>query len=379
MSLKKPSQLKNKKRIVVAMSGGVDSSVAAAVCAKQGYDVIGVTLQLYKSDSPQKKKGACCAGQDIYDAKKVADKIGIKHYVLDYVDKFKNEVIDDFASSYANGLTPIPCIRCNQKIKFRDLYETAKELGASSLITGHYVSNKYINGERALFRARDPRKDQSYFMFTLKKEQLDFIKFPLGDLEKSETRKIAHDLDLFIADKPDSQDICFVQDGHYSSLVNNLLPKSIDHGEIIDLDGNKLAMHSGISNYTIGQRKGLGYASGEPNYVIDIDRDSKKITIGPRRFLGVDLIELQDINWLGPKKSFEEDNITIPIYVKVRSSSEPSKGLLSRHNGSTNVILEKPEFGVSPGQACVFYETNKPLSRVLGGGWIAKKTNKGLN
>lgn len=370
---------KKRKRVVVAMSGGVDSSVAAAVCAKQGYDVIGVTLQLYKNDVVGKKKGSCCAGQDIYDAKKVADRIGIKHYVLDYEEQFKSEVIDDFTNSYANGLTPIPCVRCNEKIKFRDLYQTAKQLDASTLITGHYVSNKFMNGERALFRARDVSKDQSYFMFTLKKEQLDFIRFPLGDLTKEQTREIARELDLSIAEKPDSQDICFVQEGRYTNLINKLLPKSTTKGNIINMSGEVVGEHDGIVNFTIGQRRGIGYASGIPNYVIDIDSQSLNVMIGPKECLGVNQIILDEVNWLGPNEIFSKAEYETPIFVKVRSTSDPVEAKLSKKNNQILVELKNPEYGVAPGQACVFYDSIKPISRILGGGWIVKNNNKNLN
>tara|TARA_B100001057_G_scaffold70408_2_gene64431 strand:+ start:1355 stop:2491 length:1137 start_codon:yes stop_codon:yes gene_type:complete len=370
---------KKRKRVVVAMSGGVDSSVAAAVCAKQGYDVIGVTLQLYKNDVVGKKKGSCCAGQDIYDAKKVADRIGIKHYVLDYEEQFKSEVIDDFTNSYANGLTPIPCVRCNEKIKFRDLYQTAKQLDASTLITGHYVSNKFMNGERALFRARDASKDQSYFMFTLKKEQLDFIRFPLGDLTKEQTREIARELDLSIAEKPDSQDICFVQEGRYTNLINKLLPKSTTKGNIINMNGEVVGEHDGIVNFTIGQRRGIGYASGIPNYVIDIDSQSLNVMIGPKECLGVNQIILDEVNWLGPNEIFSKAEYETPIFVKVRSTSDPVEAKLSKKNNQILVELKNPEYGVAPGQACVFYDSIKPISRILGGGWIVKNNNKNLN
>ena len=370
---------KKRKRVVVAMSGGVDSSVAAAVCAKQGYDVIGVTLQLYKNDVVGKKKGSCCAGQDIYDAKKVADRIGIKHYVLDYEEQFKSEVIDDFTNSYANGLTPIPCVRCNEKIKFRDLYQTAKQLDASTLITGHYVSNKFMNGERALFRARDVSKDQSYFMFTLKKEQLDFIRFPLGDLTKEQTREIARELDLSIAEKPDSQDICFVQEGRYTNLINKLLPKSTTKGNIVNMSGEVVGEHDGIVNFTIGQRRGIGYASGIPNYVIDIDSQSLNVMIGPKECLGVNQIILDEVNWLGPNEIFSNAEYETPIFVKVRSTSDPVEAKLSKKNNQILVELKNPEYGVAPGQACVFYDSIKPISRILGGGWIVKNNNKNLN
>src|SRR6056300_941258 len=329
------------KRVVVAMSGGVDSSVAAAICAKQGYDVVGITLQLHSTQDAARKKGACCAGQDIYDAKKVADKVGIKHYVLDYEEQFRSAVIDDFTDSYQNGLTPIPCVRCNEKIKFRDLYQTAKNLGASSLITGHYVSNKSINGKRGLFRARDMNKDQSYFMFTLKKDQLDFIKFPLGDLTKDQTRAIASELQLINAEKPDSQDICFVQDGKYINLINKLSPNPIAKGNILNISGEVLGQHDGIANYTIGQRRGLGYASGEPNYVVDINNIKNEITIGAKEYLQTKEIYLKDVNWLGPNH-LPNDEFVIPMFVKVRSTSNPVPATFKRHEGTTSIKFNNP-------------------------------------
>ena len=370
--------IKKTKRVVVAMSGGVDSSVAAAVCARQGYDVVGVTLQLYTSDNVSRKKGSCCAGQDIYDAKKVAEKVGIKHYVLDYEEQFKSEVIDDFAESYAIGQTPIPCVRCNEKIKFGDLYETARQLGASSLITGHYVSNKLINGERGLFRARDVNKDQSYFMFTLKKAQLEYIKFPLGDLNKSETRKIAKELDLVTSDKPESQDICFVQSGNYVNLINTLKPKSNIKGNLIDTTGNIVGEHAGIMNFTIGQRRGIGYINGEPNYVIDIDHERNNVTIGPKEALAINQISLKNLNWLGPEKGMDDEK-ELPVYVKIRSTSEPVPAIIIKNADNAKVLFKNPEYGVAPGQACVIYESHKNMARVLGGGWIIKDKTQNLN
>ncbi len=360
------------------MSGGVDSSVAAAVCARQGYDVVGVTLQLYTNDNPSRKKGSCCAGQDIYDAKRVAEKVGIKHYVLDYEEQFKAEVINNFADSYAIGQTPIPCVRCNEKIKFGDLYETAIQLGASSLITGHYVSNKLINGERGLFRARDVTKDQSYFMFTLKKKQLEYIKFPLGDLTKSDTRKIARELGLATSDKPESQDICFVQSGSYVNLINTLKPKSNVRGNLIDTTGNVVGEHAGIMNFTIGQRRGIGYINGEPNYVIDIDHERNNVTIGPKEALAINQISLNNLNWIGPETGMADEQ-EIPVYVKIRSTSEPVPAIITKNKEYAKVKFKNPEYGVAPGQACVIYESQKNMARVLGGGWIIKDQTQNLN
>jgi|TARA_B110000444_G_scaffold255859_1_gene291081 tRNA-specific 2-thiouridylase len=371
LGIGKPS---SNKRVVVAMSGGVDSSVAAAICAKAGYDVVGITLQLYNASATSKRRGACCAGQDIQDAKRVADQIGIKHYVLDYEKIFKSEVIDEFAKSYQDGLTPLPCVRCNEKIKFRDLYNTAKELGASCLITGHYVSSKVLNGKRALFRAKDDSKDQSYFLFTTTHEQLDYIRFPLGDLNKSETRDIAKDLGLLVADKPDSQDICFVADGHYSSVIKKLHPNAAEKGNIIDMHGNVLGEHNGIIHYTIGQRKGIGIATGEPNYVVKIDSIKKEITVGSRDNLSINEIKLNNINWIGGSDLNSLPDNNLDMFVKVRSTSAPIPATLFNDDGEIKVRFVNPEYGVSPGQACVFYEDNKPMSRVLGGGWISKQT-----
>lgn len=365
------------KRVVVAMSGGVDSSVAAAICAEAGYDVVGITLQLYNASTSSKRRGACCAGQDIQDAKRVADQIGIKHYVLDYEKIFKSEVIDDFAKSYQDGLTPLPCVRCNEKIKFKDLFNTAKELGAACLITGHYVSSKILNGQRALYRAKDDSKDQSYFLFTTTHEQLNYLRFPLGDLNKSETRKIAKDLGILVADKPDSQDICFVADGHYSSVIKKLHPNAAEKGNIINMQGNVLGQHDGIIHYTVGQRKGIGIATGKPNYVIKIDSIKKEITVGSKEHLSINEIKLNNINWIGSHDLSSLPNNNLDIFVKVRSTSSPIPATLFNDNGEIKVRFLNPEYGVSPGQACVFYEDNKPMSRVLGGGWISKQVEPG--
>jgi|TARA_B110000305_G_scaffold43084_3_gene45188 tRNA-specific 2-thiouridylase len=370
LGIGKPS---SNKRVVVAMSGGVDSSVAAAICAKAGYDVVGITLQLYNASTTSKRRGACCAGQDIQDAKRVADQIGIKHYVLDYEKIFKSEVIDDFAKSYQDGFTPLPCVKCNEKIKFKDLYNTAKELGASCLITGHYVSSKVLNGKRALFRAKDNSKDQSYFLFTTTHEQLDYIRFPLGDLNKSETRDIAKDLGLLVADKPDSQDICFVADGHYSSVIKKLHPNAAEKGNIIDMHGNVLGEHNGIIHYTIGQRKGIGIATGVPNYVVKIDSTKREITVGSKENLSINEVKLNNINWIGSCDLNALPDNNLDMFVKVRSTSSPIPATLYNDGGEIKVRFVNPEYGVSPGQACVFYEDNNPMSRVLGGGWISKQ------
>lgn len=367
---------KKRKRVVVAMSGGVDSSVAAAVCAKQGYDVIGVTLQLYKNDVVGKKKGSCCAGQDIYDAKKVANKIGIKHYVLDYEEQFKSEVIDDFTNSYANGLTPIPCVRCNEKIKFRDLYQTAKQLDASTLITGHYVSNKFMNGERALFRARDASKDQSYFMFTLKREQLDFIRFPLGDLTKEQTREIARELDLSIAEKPDSQDICFVPNGRYGDVVRRLRPGAVDAGDIRHLDGTVLGRHNGVIDYTIGQRRGLGIGgragvdeSEGPLYVVGIDAETNTVLVGPQAALACHEVHLHDVNWINGQP---ENGARVLARLRNTAPAVNARIYCDRPDVAAAVIvLDAPQYGIASGQAAVLYQGDA-ADILLGGGWISK-------
>jgi len=352
--------------VAVAMSGGVDSSVAAALLVEAGYQVIGITLQLYDHGDMIEKKGACCAGQDIYDARSVADKLNFPHYVLDYESVFKQSVIEDFADSYLRGETPIPCIQCNQKVKFRDLLKTSKELGAQCLVTGHYIQRLEKNGKAELHRAVDANRDQSYFLFTTTQEQLDYLRFPLGGMPKSETRLHARRFGLEVAEKPDSQDICFVPGGSYVKVVEKLRPGSLEAGDIVDLDGNILGKHNGIINYTIGQRKGLGIAHPTPLFVIKLDSQNNRVVVGPKEALGQTSMWLRELNLLDDISLYEKGR---PCAVKVRSTKEPLNAtiyLRDKEKGYAEVILDEPEFGVAAGQACVFYEG----SRVLGGGWI---------
>ena len=360
---------KEKTRVVVAMSGGVDSSVAAALMAQEGYETIGITLQLYDHGAALAKKGACCAGQDIHDARRVAQKVGIPHYVLDYESRFKEQVIEDFADSYMRGETPIPCVRCNQTVKFSDLFATAKDLGADALVTGHYVRRLMSHRDKnqaELHAAIDDTRDQSYFLFATTQEQLNYLRFPLGDIPKEKTREIAKEFDLSVSDKPDSQDICFVPNGSYANIVAKLRPGALDAGDIVDLEGNILGQHKGIINFTIGQRKGIGIAAAEPLYVVEIKAESKQVVVGPKEKLARKKIMLKDINWLVDPHNIDK-NKGLKISVKVRSTRGPQKATLFTQNLSKPyVLLDMPEYGISPGQACVFYDE----TRVLGGGWI---------
>ncbi len=355
-------------RVVVAMSGGVDSSVTAALMVEGGYDVVGVTLQLYDHGAAVNRKGACCAGQDIYDARAVAAQLGIPHYVLDYESRFKEAVIDDFADSYLRGETPIPCVRCNQTVKFKDLLATAHDLGADALATGHYVRRQTTPEGATLLRAVDHGRDQSYFLFATTREQLEFLRFPLGGMEKSETRAHAERFDLPVAAKPDSQDICFVPDGNYARIVEKLRPEAHAPGEIVGLGGQVLGKHEGIINYTVGQRRGLGLGGRpegeEPLYVVRLDPVKKQVVVGPRRALGIASLAVGDLNWLGTSAVPSEG---ISCSVKLRSTMSPVAARVeSVADGGTVITLEEPQFGISPGQACVIYNGE----HVLGGGWI---------
>jgi len=360
-------------KVVVAMSGGVDSSVVAGLMKEEGYNVTGITLKLYDDSKTSKEGRQCCAGQDILDAKRVAEHLGINHKILFYQKKFKEEVIDSFIDSYVAGETPIPCIQCNQTVKFRDLFKYAKELMADALVTGHYVTRFQSNGKANMYRAKDTSRDQSYFLFSTTQEQLDYLRFPLGEIEKEETRNIANKLSLNVAEKPDSQDICFVPNGDYSSVIKKFRPESFKKGDITDLKGRKLGEHEGIINYTIGQRKGIKISSIDPLYVVNIDADSNKIIVGPKESLIIQNIELKDLNILGSEKEFSDY-----VLIKVRSTGKLLKAKVNIKNNSASVNIVDGEAGISPGQACVFYSKDNIGDKLLGGGWIYKTTNKNL-
>jgi tRNA-uridine 2-sulfurtransferase len=365
---------KKETKVVVAMSGGVDSSVVAALMKKEGYDVTGITLKLYDDVKQSKEGRQCCAGQDILDAKRVSDNININHKILFYQKKFKTEVIDSFIDSYAAGETPIPCVQCNQTVKFRDLFKYAKDLKADALVTGHYVTREQKNGHANMYRAKDQNRDQSYFLFNTTQEQLDYLRFPLGKIDKSETRSIAEKLKLNVSQKPDSQDICFVPNGDYASVIKKLRPESFKPGKIFDTQGNKIGEHNGIINYTIGQRKGIKIASNNPLYVINIDANKNTITVGDKECLEVKKIKLRDLNILGSKEEF--NNI---INIKVRSTGRLLKAKITLLENSANVEILDKETGISPGQACVFYSKDDFGDKVLGGGWIDKAFNNYLS
>ena len=367
---KKPSDTK----VVVAMSGGVDSSTVAGMMKKEGYDVIGITLKLYDDAKQVAESKQCCSGQDIMDAKRVAQKLDIEHKILYYQNKFKQGVIDNFVDSYLKGETPIPCVQCNQTVKFRDLFKYAKDLNADALVTGHYVSRIQKNGQAYMYRAKDQNRDQSYFLFSTSQEQLDYLRFPLGEIDKSKTRSIAQQLKLNVADKPDSQDICFVPNGDYSSVIKKFRPESFEPGKILDISGNQIGEHEGIINYTIGQRKGIKIPNDKPLYVVNINADNNTIIVGAKEFLEIKEIKLRDLNLLGNKQDFE--NL---INIKVRSTGRLLKSKINILGKSANVEILDSETGVSPGQACVFYTKDDFGDKVLGGGWIYKTYNKNLS
>ena len=365
---------KKETKIVVAMSGGVDSSVVAALMKQEGYNVTGITLKLYDDIKQSKEGRQCCAGQDIMDAKRVSEKININHEILYYQKKFKSEVIDSFIDSYTAGETPIPCVQCNQTVKFRDLFKYAKDLKADALITGHYVSRVQKNGRASMYRAKDYNRDQSYFLFSTTQEQLDYLRFPLGEIDKSETRSIAKKLNLNVADKPDSQDICFVPNGDYSSVIKKFRPESFKRGKIVDLKGNQIGEHDGIINYTIGQRKGIKISSDKPLYVVNINAENNTVIVGRKENLEIKEIQLRELNILADKKEFSEI-----INIKVRSTGRLLKAKINLFNEHAKVEILDKETGISPGQACVFYSKDSYGDKVLGGGWINKTLNNNLS
>ena len=380
ISVKKVNSLgfsKNPKdtKIVVAMSGGVDSSTVAGLMKKEGYNVVGITLKLYDDAKFSKeKKRQCCAGQDILDAKRVSQQLNIDHKILYFQKKFKEDVIDSFVDSYAAGETPIPCVQCNQTVKFRDLHSYARELKADALVTGHYVNRIQKNGKAEMYRATDLTRDQSYFLFSTTQEQLNFLRFPLGRIKKIKTRKIALELKLNVADKPDSQDICFVPNGNYASVIKKYKPKSFKQGDILNADGNVIGTHEGIINYTIGQRKGIGIAYKEPLYVVSINASENKVIVGNKESLSVKKIYLKNLNLLSDVEKINDN-----LFIKVRSTGRLIKAKVNFNKTETEVNLDEEEIGVSPGQACVFYSKNKLGDKVLGGGWITKTVNKYLS
>ena len=358
-------------RVVAAMSGGVDSSVVAALLKYAGYDVIGVTLQLYDHGAALKKQGACCAGQDIHDARRVAEALGIPHYVLDYESLFRQQVMEDFADTYLKGSTPIPCVRCNQTVKFKDLLTTARDLGADAMATGHYIRRTLdANGQAELSRAADPDRDQSYFLFATTRQQLDFLRFPLGGMRKPDVRRAAAALGLQVAAKPDSQDICFVPAGKYSDIVQKLRPGAVEPGDIVHMDGRVMGRHEGVIRYTIGQRRGLGVATGDPLFVVKLDAPNKRVIVGPREALLTSALAIGESNWLGEGSLADACAAGVPALARVRSTRAPAPGRMTLVDGQPGFAFDTPEEGVAPGQACVLYAA--PDGRtVLGGGFIA--------
>ena len=354
-------------KVVIAMSGGVDSSTVAGIMKKEGYNIIGVTLKLYDDNKESKNTKQCCTGQDIMDAKRVAQKLDINHKIFYYQSKFKESVVDNFVESYLNGETPIPCVQCNKTVKFNDLFQESKNLNADALITGHYVKSLTKNNTTNMYRAVDESRDQSYFLFNTTREQLNYLRFPLGGMLKSETREIAKELGLNVADKPDSQDICFVPNGDYVSVIEKIRPDAFKKGNIKSSDGKVLGVHNGIVNFTIGQRRGIKIAAKDPLYVINIDPKKNEIIVGPKiELLKKDII-LRDLNLLADKKDFDKE-----IFVKVRSTGKLIRSKLNIKDKFAHLNLFDDEFGISPGQACVFYSKDKYGDKVLGGGWISK-------